>query len=138
LLDTGIASDYINRRHGVYEQARTEVVRGNVIGIGTPVLAELAGGIERSATRDRNMKSLKAALASLKLWPLDQYAAFEYGVIYAELLRMGRPIGVADMMIAAIGRLLPNCTVVSTNNDLAVVPGLTVENWRKEQGSALT
>jgi hypothetical protein len=30
-------------------------------------LAELAAGIEHSASRDRNMKSLKAALASLKL-----------------------------------------------------------------------
>jgi tRNA(fMet)-specific endonuclease VapC len=48
LLDTGIASDYINRRHGVYERAREEVSRGNAIGIGLPVLAELAAGIEES------------------------------------------------------------------------------------------
>ena len=130
LLDSGIASDYINRRHGVYERAREEVSRGNAVGIGVPVLAELAAGIEHSASRDRNMKSLKAALAALKLWPLDQVAAFEYGLIYAELARTGRLIGTADMMIAAIGRTLPNCTVVSADSDLYVVPRLTVENWR--------
>ena len=63
LLDTGIASDYINRRHGVYERARAEVAQGNALGIGLPVLAELVAGIEHSASRDRNMKSLKVALA---------------------------------------------------------------------------
>lgn len=136
LLDTGIASDYINRRLGVYERAREEVTIGNAIGIALPVLAELAAGIEHSASRDRNMQSLKVALASLKLWPLDERAAFEYGVIYAELARIGRPIGVADIMIAAIGRTLPNCTVVSADSDLAAVPGLRLENWRTRPDSA--
>ena len=130
LLDTGIASDYINRRHGVYERARAEVAHGNALGIGLPVLAELVAGIEHSASRDRNMKSLKVALASLKRWPMDESAAFEYGLIYAELARAGRPVGIADMMIAAIGRTLPNCTVVSADSDLNVVPRLAVDNWR--------
>ena len=130
LLDTGIASDYINRRHGVYERAREEVSRGNTVGIGLPVLAELAAGVEHSASRERNMKSLKVAIAALKLWPLDQGAAFEYGLIYAELARMGRSIGIADMMIAAIGRTLPKCIVVSADGDYGAVSGLKVENWR--------
>jgi predicted nucleic acid-binding protein len=62
LCDSGIASDYLNRRHGVYERAREEVAKGNPVGIGVPVLAELASGIERSQTRDRNLQRLKAAL----------------------------------------------------------------------------
>src|SRR5262249_12403513 len=112
------------------ERARDEVSRGNAIGIGLPVLAELAAGIEHSTSRDRNMKRLKTALAALKLWPLGQDAAFEYGLIYEELARIGRPIGTADMMIAAIGRTLPNCIVVSADSDLRAVPQLIVENWR--------
>ncbi len=68
LLDTGIASDYINRRHGVYERAQIEVAKGNPIGIGVPVLAELVFGIERSQSRDCNLQRLQAALPSLKLW----------------------------------------------------------------------
>lgn len=39
LLVSGIASDYINRRNGVYERARTEVQKCNRIGICIPVLA---------------------------------------------------------------------------------------------------
>jgi tRNA(fMet)-specific endonuclease VapC len=129
LLDSGIASDYINRRKGVYERARAEVAKGNPVGIGIPVLAELASGIERSQTRDANMRRLKTALSALRLWPFDAPAAFEYGRIHAELLRLGRPMQVVDMMIAAIAFVLGNCTVVSADGDLAAVPGLAVENW---------
>jgi tRNA(fMet)-specific endonuclease VapC len=130
LLDTNIAGHYINRRHGVFARARVEVANGNPLGIGIPVLAELVAGIEHSSSRDRHMTRLKTALASLRLWPFDSPAAFEYGRIYAELARLGRPIGVVDMMIAAIAMALGNCTVVSSDSDLLAVPGLSVVNWR--------
>jgi tRNA(fMet)-specific endonuclease VapC len=130
LLDSGIVSDYINRRHRVHERARMEAAKGNPVGIALPVLAELVAGIERSNSRERNMRRLKTALPSLKLWPLDVTAAFEYGRVYAELARVGRPIGAIDMMIAAIALVLGDCTVVSADSDFGVVPGLSVENWR--------
>lgn len=88
LLDTNAASDYVNRRHGVFDRARRETAAGHSIGIGMPVLAEMVAGIERSASRDRNLKSLKAALGSLKRWPFDPPAAFEYGRLHAELARL--------------------------------------------------
>jgi predicted nucleic acid-binding protein len=34
-----------------------------------------------------------------------------------------------DMMIAAIALSLGQCTIVTTDTDLAAVPGLAVENW---------
>jgi tRNA(fMet)-specific endonuclease VapC len=129
LLDTGIAGCYIDRRQGVFERARAEVIAGNWIGIPHPVLAELAYRAEGSANRDRNLQRLRLALASWKLWPVTEEAAFEYGRIAAELRRIGRPIGQNDMMIAAIALTLGNCTVVTMDNDLSSVPGLSVENW---------
>jgi tRNA(fMet)-specific endonuclease VapC len=129
LLDTGIAGDFIDRRRGVYERAREETARGNRIGIGIPVLAELVYGIEQSASRDRNMQSLRTALAAWKLWPFDEKSAFEYGRIAAEMRRIGRPMQAVDIMVAAIAFRLGNCTVVSSDSDLVAVPGLTVENW---------
>jgi len=129
LFDSGIASDYLNRRHAVFERARSEIAKGHRIGIGIPVLAELVAGIEHSKSRDRNMQRLKSHLATLKLWPFDLPAAFEFGRIYAELARLGRPMQVVDIMIAAIANTLGNCTVVSTDSDLAAIPDLTVENW---------
>jgi tRNA(fMet)-specific endonuclease VapC len=130
LFDSTIASDYFNRRHGVFERARSEVAKGHRIGIGVPVLAELVAGIEHSQSRDRNMQRLTSLLATLKLWPFDPPAAFEYGRIYAELARLGRPMQVVDMLIAAIAKTLGKCTIVSVDSDLSAVPGLALENWR--------
>ena len=130
LLDTNMAGHYINRRQGVFDRARLEVANGNPIGIGVPVLAELVAGIEHSSSREHNMQRLKTAMTSLRLWPFDSSAAFEYGRIYAELARLGRTIGVVDTMIAAIAMTLGNCTVVSSDSDLRAVPGLNLEDWR--------
>ncbi len=129
LLDTGIASDYINRRHGVFERAREEVTRGNRLGIAIPVLAELLYGIELSETREKNLQRLQIALPSLTRWPFNEDAAAEYGRLAAELKRRGRPMQQIDIQIAAIALSLGNCIVVSKDSDLAEMPGLTVEDW---------
>jgi tRNA(fMet)-specific endonuclease VapC len=130
LLDSGIANDYLNRQHGIYERARAEAAQGSRIGIGTPVLAELLSGIERSASREHNLKRLRANLSAWTLWPFDSAAALEYGRIHAELVRKGRPMQTVDVMIAAIALALGNTTVVTTDSDLAAVTGLSINNWR--------
>jgi tRNA(fMet)-specific endonuclease VapC len=89
----------------------------------------LAYRVESSPNRERNMQRLHLALATWKLWPVTQAAAFEYGRIAAELQRIGRPIGQKDMLIAAIALNLGNSTVLTMDTDLSAVPGLTVENW---------
>jgi tRNA(fMet)-specific endonuclease VapC len=137
LLDTNMAGHFVNRRHGVHERVHDEVSKGNRVGIAMPVLAELVYGIEWSGSRDRNMQRLRTAMPSLKVWPFDEKAAFEYGRVAAELRRVGRPMQVVDMMVAAVAFSLGNCTVVSTDSDLSAVPGLKVENWvLKENGVA--
>jgi tRNA(fMet)-specific endonuclease VapC len=92
LLDTGMAADYINRRSGVYQRARERVARGDRLGIGLPVLAELWYGIENSRTRDRNAERLRRVLPDLVVWPLTEKAAEVYGRIATDLTRRGRPI----------------------------------------------
>jgi tRNA(fMet)-specific endonuclease VapC len=63
------------------------------------------------------------------LWPYEKKAAHEYGRIFAELQRMGRPMQQIDMQIAAIALTMGNTVVVSGDSDLCAIPGLTVENW---------
>ena len=72
---------------------------------------------------------LRHALARLRIWPFDIKAAEEYGRIFATLRRKGTMIQQVDIQIAAIALSLGNCTVVTTDSDLSVVPGLSVENW---------
>jgi tRNA(fMet)-specific endonuclease VapC len=129
LLDTGSAADYIHRRRGVYERAREAIRSGHRIGIGLPVLAELWFGVESSSSRERNAATLRRVLPELIIWPLTGAAAEEYGRVAAQLKRIGRPIGKIDLLIAAIALSLGKTSVVTADNDLTVVPGLTVENW---------
>ncbi len=129
LLDTGIAGDYVARRRGVYERAREAVARGDRVGIGMPVRAELWYGVENSATRGRNAERLRRVLPDLVSWPFTEQAAEEFSRVAAELRRAGRTMGRIDIMIAAIALSLGNTTVVSADSDLAAVPGRTVENW---------
>ena len=129
LLDTGILSDLINRRRGIRERSRAEIVAGHRIGTAPVVVAELAFGVEYGENRDRNMQSLRSVLPTLTLWPFDLDAAYRYGQIAAELRRTGRPMQVVDIMISAVAMTIGNCTVVSRDSDLVDVPGLSVENW---------
>lgn len=129
LFDTGIAQDYQAGRRGVRERAIVERRHGHRIGICVPVLGELWSGVECSSSRERNLASLRHALSTLLIWPFTTEAAEEYGQIFAELRRAGRPIQQIDMQIGAIARKLPNCVVVSKDSDLSAIPGLTVENW---------
>jgi tRNA(fMet)-specific endonuclease VapC len=136
LLDTNTAGHYINRRFGVRERAIAEVAIGNRIGICVPVLGELWFGVENSASRDRNLQRLIVAVADWTIWPYEIAAAEEYGRIAAELKRSGRPIQQIDIQIAAVARVLGNCSVVSTDGDLAAVVGLKVEDWRASSSQA--
>jgi tRNA(fMet)-specific endonuclease VapC len=129
LLDTGIAQDFQDSRRGVRARAKAVRAQGHRIGICTPVLGELWSGVEGSAQRDSNLVLLLRALSKLSVWPYSAEAAAEYGRIFTELKRAGRPIQQIDMQIGAIARTLPNCIVVSKDADLKAIPGITVENW---------
>jgi tRNA(fMet)-specific endonuclease VapC len=129
LLDTGIAGHFANDRYGVRTRVQDEIRRGNKIGTCVPVLGELYYGVENSETRERNLRLLLIALNHLRIWPYTNEAAEGFGRIRAELRRLGRPMQIVDMQLAAIALTLGNCTVVTTDSDLAAVPGLRVENW---------
>src|SRR5712691_3760858 len=113
LLDTGIAQDFQENRHGVRARADAERKLGHRIGICVPVLGELWSGVEGSASRDLNHRRLRHALSRLIVWPYTNAAAAEYGRIFAELRRMGRVIQQIDIQIGAIARTLPHCIIVS-------------------------
>jgi tRNA(fMet)-specific endonuclease VapC len=136
LFDSGILTAFIGRRNGVFEQARQKTSQGHRIGTCIPVLAEMVAGIERSSSRERNLRALKLALPAIRIWPFDRDCAFEYGRIHAELMRAGRPMQTIDIMIAAIALMLGDCTVVTTDSDLSTIPGLIVENWVTDGGQS--
>ena len=128
LLDTGIASDLINRRGLVPARVKAARLRGDRVGLGTSVLGELIAGIQNSNDPPRHLTTMWRNIAHLALWSFDKAAAIEFGRLYAELRRAGRTLQVPDLQIAAIALSLGNGTVLSKDNDLRAVPGLTVED----------
>lgn len=131
LLDSGIVSDWIDRRNSVDRRVAEALRRGDRIGIGTPVIGELWGGVEFSNTSERNRTSLARAVSRVTRWVFDEHAAREYGRLYADLRRRGRIIPQIDLQIAAIALSLGNCTVVTKDSDFQAIAGLDVEDWSK-------
>lgn len=129
LLDTGAAADYIYRRHGVFQKAKEATALGYRIGICVPILGELWSGVYSSMSRDRNEKRLLQQLHAFVLWPYTEEAAREFGRLFSELRRAGRPMQQIDIQIAAIALTLGNCVVVTKDSDFAAIPGLDHENW---------
>jgi tRNA(fMet)-specific endonuclease VapC len=128
-LDSGPASDFINRRQGVYERAKQVVADGHRVGICTPVLGELWAGVCGSTSRRRNEQRLIRRLGELVVWPYDLAAAREFGRLFAELRRLGRPMQQIDIQIAAVAITLGNCTVVTKDTDFAAIPRLDIDDW---------
>ncbi|MGL6074780.1 MAG: type II toxin-antitoxin system VapC family toxin [Fimbriiglobus sp.] len=129
LLDSGPAQDFLFQRRGVEQRADAARKTGAKIGICTPILGEIIGGIEQSSRRDAAWAVVRPRLKLLTCWPYEQPAAMEYGRLVAELRRIGRPMQQIDIQIAAIAITLGDCIVITTDSDLSAVPGLTVENW---------
>lgn len=129
LLDANAVGDYIHKRRGVYARAEAARKTGARLGTCPPVVGEMYAGVEGSQSRDRNLKELKIGLKTLIIWPFGMEAAEQFGRLRAELKRIGRPRQVVDIQLAAVARVLGDCTVVSSDTDLLAVPGLSVENW---------
>ena len=129
VLDSGIASDFVNARGPVRRHVMEAARAGNRIGIATPVLGELVGGVMASRDPARHLHRLRQEIASLRLWTFDAKAAYEYGRLYAELRATGRLMQVPDIQVAAIALALGQAVVVTKDSDLRAVPGLDVEDW---------
>jgi tRNA(fMet)-specific endonuclease VapC len=129
LLDTGPAFDFLFQRRNVQERMEAARRGGARVGICGPVLGEIVGGLEGSDSRSVSWAIARRRLGKFLCWPYDSSAAYEYGRIYSVLKRLGRPMQQIDIQIAAIAMTLGNCTVVTSDGDLAAVPGLSVEVW---------
>jgi tRNA(fMet)-specific endonuclease VapC len=104
LLDTGTMGHFIDHRHGVDLRVCDARQLGARIGTCFPVIGELFAGVELSASREKNLPRLRRALTHLVCWPFDRAAAEEFGRVFAELRRAGRPMQLVDMQIAAVAR----------------------------------
>lgn len=128
MLDTDTCVDLIRGRGKTILRRLREHAIGDVA-ISAITLAELAHGVEKSATPAQNRIALREFTATLVVSPFGDEAAVAYGAIRARLEREGRIIGPMDLLIAA-NALADRATVVTRNErEFRRVEGLAVENW---------
>jgi tRNA(fMet)-specific endonuclease VapC len=127
LLDTNIVIYVIKRRPievlGLFNEHAGRMAMSAI------TLSELYHGAEKSAKVSQNLEVIEEFSSLLEVLPYTAKASAHYGSIRSALEKVGQPIGVNDLHIAAHAR--SEGLVVVTNNvsEFARVPGLMVENW---------
>ncbi len=127
LLDTNIVI-YVLKRRPV-EVLSTFNANASRMAISAITLAELLHGAEKSSRVSENLAAVEDFCSRLQVLPYGPKAAQHYGAIRAALEKLGQPIGVNDLHIAAHAR--SEGLVLVTNNmaEFARVPALEAENW---------
>lgn len=93
-----------------------------------PVLAELYIGLERRGHPIAQAQRLNALLAQTPVLPCDEEAAPLYAEIESHLRRLGTPIPVNDLWIAAVARQ-HRLLLATRDAHYERIPELQVEVW---------
>ena len=129
LLDTNIVIYVIKRRPlEVLATFNENVTR---MAISAVTLAELLHGAEKSSQPANNLAVVEDFCSRLVVLPYAEKAAQHYGAIRAALEKIGQPIGVNDLHIAAHARSEGLVLVTNSEKEFAKVPALQIENWVK-------
>ena len=127
LLDTNIVIYVLKRRP--IEVLSTFNANANRMAISSITLAELLHGAEKSSRVNQNLAAIEDFCSRLAVLPYGPKAAQHYGAIRAALEKIGQPIGVNDMHIAAHARSEGLVLVTNNMGEFARVPALEAENW---------
>jgi len=121
VLDTNVLSELIRATPSPAVLAWARAQDADAIFTTAVCEAELLFGVAAMADGRRRMTLARAVEAILgtilggRVLPFDRAAARLYGVLTAEIRRSGRPVGMADLQIAAIARAR-NAGAIATRN----------------------
>jgi tRNA(fMet)-specific endonuclease VapC len=82
----------------------------------------------KSARAESNQAKLEALIQQFDVYPFDDIAAREFGRVLTDLRRVGRPIPVIDVQIAAIA-IAKDLVLLTADNHFGNVPQVRCENW---------
>jgi len=131
LLDTNICIYIIKKKPAIVLEKFKTFSLGS-IGISAITLAELQYGIRKSSKPDKNLIALNQFIIPLEVIDFDYNATIEYGLIRAELEKLGTPIGPLDTLIGAHAKSLGLTIVTNNEKEFERIAGLKIENWTKE------
>jgi tRNA(fMet)-specific endonuclease VapC len=126
LIDTDTASAHLR---GVASVTSRFLQHTGRLYISTVALAELKSWVYRKKTPTKYRRGLNDMLQDFQTLTVDETVAEESGVVGADLLDRGTPIGTPDLLIGATA-LVYDLTVVTHNvQHFVVIPGLRVVDW---------
>jgi tRNA(fMet)-specific endonuclease VapC len=128
MLDTNICIYLIKRQPREVIDKFQEIAPGE-IAISSVTVAEMMYGVAKSQHPDKNKAALESFLAPLEMVDFDFKAAQQYGIVRANLVKMGTPIGAYDLMIAAHALSLGLVLVTNNEREFQRIPDMIVENW---------
>ena len=127
LLDTNIVI-YVIKQRPLQALAVFNQQQGRMA-VSAITLAELVHGADKSSDVARNTVVVEDFVSRLTVLPYDDKAAWHYGNIRAALEKLGQPIGINDLHIAAHARSNGLTLVTNNQREFERVPGLLLENW---------
>jgi len=128
LLDTNHLSAYLDRQSGIERKIDGALRTGHRVGVCLPVLCEYRAGIRLGRRYQQNLNRLQAALAILRLWPMDENTASEFAQFFQELRAAGRVLSQFDTLIGALARQR-DLILLTADRDFDGLKTLKVENW---------
>lgn len=129
MLDTNTVIYVIKRRP--LEVMETFNQHASRMAISVVTLAELIHGSEKSSIPEKNLRTVEDFCSRLEVLDYGVKAAQHYGTIRSDLEKIGQPIGVNDLHIAAHARSEGLVLVTNNMKEFDRVPGLQLENWVK-------
>ena len=128
MLDTNICIYLIKRQPREVIDKFQGIAPGD-IAISSVTVAEMMYGVAKSQFEDKNKSALESFLAPLEIVDFNFKAAQHYGIVRANLEKMGTPIGAYDLMIAAHALSLGLVLVTNNEREFQRIQDLIVENW---------
>ena len=126
LLDTDVCVEIL--RHNPRILARFRAVQREVR-IPFMTAAELLYGAEKSDDPDRNREQVEELLSSVEIVESDENTIRTFGYVKAYLVRAGRAIPDADILVAAAA-LSRSCALATGNvRHFSRIWGLQLQDW---------
>ncbi|MFW5858236.1 MAG: type II toxin-antitoxin system VapC family toxin [Planctomycetota bacterium] len=126
LLDTDTVSTALRGIGGVGDRLRATAPEA--VAVASITEAELWYGLEKRKSR-RLRNAVTAFLQPLCILPFDSDAARQYGRLQAQLEAAGTPVGMADVMIAAVALMTKRVLVTNNGAHFGRIRQLQWESW---------
>jgi len=130
LIDTNVLSELIKKKPNANFMAKLRSTPIDSLFTASICIMELRyGALKRGNPQDLWTKMEQQILSRIRILPFSYKEAIKAGDLISHLYSIGQPIGIEDIMIAAIA-LCNGLTVVSANTKhFNRIPDLKIENW---------